>query len=349
MMTKQTLLAHLSAQFGSHPELVATESLGHILSNSVPARQGLSSILQACGLDIGELAQVETEVTGDEGERPDLVCSDQNGSERLLIEAKYWAGLTANQPVTYLRRLPETEDSALLVVAPFERFSELWPELTRRVSEAENMALSDAGTGEEFRWASAGYKRWLLLISWRLLLGTLASRADAAGDVQTVNDIRQLQGLAQLQDAEAFIPVRPEQLGPESPRFILQMIRLVDDVSSHVFETEWAARNGMQRRWEGGLFQYMTLGGFNSWFGLNYDYWAKYRETPLWFGFQGNEYENENVILRKLKPLRRKDPPELIEGELIVPVFVKAGAGHEAVVGSVVSQLEKIADLLRAS
>ena len=112
MTMKQTLLAHLSGVFGRQPELVATEGLGHIISCSEPARHALGAILKAYGLDIGEIARVHTEVIGEEGERPDLVCSDHRGRERLLIEAKFWAGLTANQPVTYLRRLQEPQASA---------------------------------------------------------------------------------------------------------------------------------------------------------------------------------------------------------------------------------------------
>lgn len=99
MTTNRTLLAHLSGTFSYHPEVVATE-VGHILSSSEPARRALETFLQAYGLDIENISLVHTEVTGDEGERPDLVCSDHGRRERILIEAKFWAGLTVNQPST---------------------------------------------------------------------------------------------------------------------------------------------------------------------------------------------------------------------------------------------------------
>ena len=95
---EQTLLAHLSGKFSHQPELVATEALGHILSSSEPSREALRGILQANGLDIGTISSIQTEVIGDEGERPDLVCSDRAGEERLLIEAKFWAGLPSTNP-----------------------------------------------------------------------------------------------------------------------------------------------------------------------------------------------------------------------------------------------------------
>lgn len=350
MTMRPTVLAHLTGKFSQHPELVVTEALGHVLTSSEPAKEALRAVLQSYGLDIGPVARVQTEVIGNEGERPDLVCFDTGGHERLLIEAKFWAGLTENQPVTYLRRLQEPRPSGLLVVAPSLRFEELWPELTRRVSQTDDIELGDTGMDRDIRWAYTGVHRLLIMASWRVLLDSLAVRTSAYGDIQAVNDIQQLQGLADLQDTEAFLPLRPEQLAPEAPRLIRDMIRIVDDASGRIFQTEWAARNRMQRRGEpGGLFQYMTVGGFNCWFGFGHEYWLKYGQTPLWFGFQQHEWnEREEDILLKIESLSLEDPPKYKELEGIIPIFVSTGTPYEAVLDNVVCQLKGIADLLQS-
>ena len=49
----------------------------------------------------------------------------------MLIEAKFRAGLTDNQPMAYLKRLPANTPSALLFVAPAARLTTLWNELRR--------------------------------------------------------------------------------------------------------------------------------------------------------------------------------------------------------------------------
>lgn len=306
--------------------------------------------MQAYGPDIGTIATVQTEVTVDELERPDLVCSDQAGKERVLIEAKFFAGLTDNQPVTYLRRLRDVRASALLVVAPSQRFEALWPELTRRVADTDDIKCSDGGKDEEVRWASTGKHRRLMMTSWRLVLDSLASRTAAAGDLQALNDIRQLQGLADLQDSEAFLPLRREQLGPEIPRLYRHLIRLFNDTTGRIFETDWAGRHKMKKvRYDSRLIQYMELGGFYSWFSLNYDFWARYRETPLWFGFQQTAMrEHEEVILSKLAPLRLKNPPKFVEAERVIPITLLTGAEYSAVLDDVVNQLKEIADLLQS-
>lgn len=350
MAKKLTLLAQLSNTFNQHPELVATEALGHILAGSEPAREALRAILQAHKLDIGKIATVETEKTGDEGERPDLACSDQAGKERLLIEAKFWAGLTGNQPVTYLRRLRDTRAAALLVVAPSLRFEELWPELERRVSETDDIEWTEGGVDGELRWASTGKHRLLMLASWRHLLDRLAARTSAAGEIQAANDIQQLQGLADLQDSEAFLPLRAEQLGPEFPRLHTHLLRLFNDATDRIIETGLAAKKKMKKvKYDSGQIQYMELGGFKSWFGTNNDYWFKYRQTPLWFGFQQIAWrEHEETILSKIAPLRLSDPPRFVEAKRVIPITLLTGVEYNAVLDDVVSQLKEIAELLQS-
>ena len=112
-----TLLAKLAVSFGPRTEDLAVEALGHILAQSEATRRALSDMIAPGGADVGEIAQVRTQATGKEGERPDLAGFDRDGRERVLIEAKFWAGLTGNQPVAYLQRLPANTPSALLFVA----------------------------------------------------------------------------------------------------------------------------------------------------------------------------------------------------------------------------------------
>src|SRR5687768_5612239 len=81
--------------------------------------------------DLTYVGQVGAEGTG----RPDLVGTDPDHVERLLVEAKFGAGLTEQQPGGYLQRLPADADGMLLVVAPSARLPTLWVELLRAVPE----------------------------------------------------------------------------------------------------------------------------------------------------------------------------------------------------------------------
>ena len=345
MTERPTLLARLAGKLSNHPETVATEALGHILSVSEGTREALRGFLKPIGTDLPPIGRVQTEATGDEGERPDLSCRDSEGWERVLVECKFWAGLTENQPVTYLERLPDDRASALLVVSPSRRLETLWQELKRRTGGLE---LHSENRATEMRWAEVDNNRRLVLTSWRHLLEKLA---DASGDPGTLNDIRQLQGLAEQQDSEAFLPLRPEQLEPGFPRLMGHLNRLVDRVSSRILQPDqydWAERKRMQKRWEDGPFQYMAVAGFNTWFGVNFPYWAKYEETPLWFGFQESAWEHEDDIVRKLGSLCDEDHPRYKSEEGIIPIHLKVGVEYDEVVDDVVRQLADIARLLQA-
>ena len=203
---RRTLLAHLAPMFGSQTENLAVEALGHILSGSKAARSALAEVLQAGGAKVGEVAQVRTQDAGEDG-RPDLAGVDQDGEDRVLIEAKFWAGLTENQPGGYLRRLESApQPSALLFVAPAKRTDVLWAELCRQLSKsASDVALDSHRDADGLRSATIGTGRYLMLTSWRSLLDRMATKASAAADSHTETDIRQLQGLAEQQDEEAFL------------------------------------------------------------------------------------------------------------------------------------------------
>ena len=356
---RQTLLAKLAPMCGAQTENLAVEALGHILSGSEAARHALSEVLRSGGAKVGPIAQARTQVTDEESARPDLVGFDQDGKERVLIEAKFWAGLTENQPGGYLRRLKKPsaqQPSALLFVAPATRTDALWDELCRQVPKpASKMTLDSHNKVEGLRSAPVGSGRHLMLTSWRNLLGRMAAEAAAAADSHTETDIRQLQGLAEQEDAEAFLPLKQEELGPQLPRRVLDLIRLVDDVIDCAAETEWAsterrprtakaATYGVWMRFSRAEKIFKHADGL---FGIDYEEWARCRDTPLWLKF-GQTYAAPEV-LRALECLRRKNPPELF-GEagrdVKIPIELPVGKEYNAVRTAVVERLEEIARLI---
>ena len=344
MSTRPTLLAHLSWKFSHQPETVATEALAHILSGSAAARNALGSFLQSHGADVDAVVRVRTEVTGEEGDRPDLACFDADGTERILIEVKFWAGLTSNQPVAYLERLRRNNGSTLLVVAPARRIEPLWWELRRRVREGMEVELGDDRAGSEVRRAAVGNRRVLILTSWRALLEALESRANDAGDMQVVNDIRQLSGLAVRQDSEVF-PLRPEQLGPEFPRLIVRLPRLLDDVYGRLIDMGLVPKKWPNVRVVDGVYRYMILGGCVVWFGARYRLWARFEQTPLWLGF--GEQAGKDGMPRKLEQCLGEEAPEPLSSDDVVPIRVRTGCGYYEVLDDVVAQLERFAGLFQ--
>ena len=198
------------------------EALGYIFAKS----EGARAALREAGAEVGATQRVETRATGEGGERPDLVGLDGRGTERLIIKAKFWAGLTENQPVAYLERLAE-EPSALVFVGPESRRVSLWAELRERVEGAAGLEWRDETRTPGLPSADVGGGRWLLFMSWSMLLGRMASRVSVAIEADAALDIRQTAlprrptgrgsiPAAALRGAGARVPAPPD--GPAAAR-----------------------------------------------------------------------------------------------------------------------------------
>ena len=348
----QTLLAKLAPKFRTNPEDLAVEALGHILSESKSALRTLSNVIEEGGANVGEIDLIRTQATGKEGERPDLAGRSRDGRERVLIEAKFWAGLTGNQPVAYLERLPSNMPSALLFVAPAARIETLWNELQRSVARSQSgITLAQGSEVKELRSANAGGSRYLLLTSWQALLGRMATQAAAASEWRAEKDIEQLRGLAAQQDDEAFLPLRREELGPDFPRRMIGLRRLINEAIDRAINAKFASKEDRKVvNQESGYGQYVRLAAeARPWLGFNFNAWVSYGETPLWLCFWYGDLEQ---VHRALEPLRQKSPSEIFyrpNHSVVVPVELPVGVEYDEVRDAVVKRLKEVADLIRAA
>lgn len=293
-----SLFAHIVPLYGK-TELVATEALRYILEQSEAARNALERMLLDAGVEVGSLARFLTEVSGEEGERVDMVCSDENGTERVLIEAKFWAGLTDNQPNTYLARLSANTHAALLFIAPAQRIETLWPELCRRAEEQHQLLVTpDTPTSEEPRGVSIGDNgHKMLLISWRALLERMESRASKAGDRAVVRDIEQLHGLTERMDSNSFLPIHSDELGQEFPRRMLNFAGLVDDAAQRAMAEGWADAEGLRiTRRSYGHGRNLRIYGVVVWFGIDLEFWADQGDSPLWVHSQDGRWSDPILL-----------------------------------------------------
>ena len=115
----QTVFSHIiQRRFSLVNEDVATEALAFILETSEAARNGLLKLLRGIEPSLPPMRYKTQQVEGTI--RPDM-WGFSEGEPRLFIENKFWAGLTDNQPVSYLQQLATySNPSILLVVAPAE-------------------------------------------------------------------------------------------------------------------------------------------------------------------------------------------------------------------------------------
>ncbi len=348
---KDTLFGHLATRFGTHPENLATEALGYILRRSSHAREALCAMLAQVGVAAPASLTFRNQVAGDDDAQPDLVGLDEAGRQRLLIEAKFWAGLTERQPVTYLGRLPK-DGGALVVVAPGARVTLLWAELVRRCQNAGLSAEQVKPALDEANLLALVDGRKLVILSWRILLDFLVLHLESADDRATREDVVQLRGLCARMDNEAFLPLMSEELTTQVYRRVIQFGSIVNDVAGLLIEKKLANNKGLRSAAANGHYgRYLSLKGVGVFLICDVRKWMKFASTPLWLSVYGRKWRNNDPVpvRQALASLERMNPPRMFmagDGYPTVPLFVPLGEERDGVIKSVLQQVEHVATLL---
>ncbi len=334
MSDHDTLLAYLVPKLTGGVEDAATEALAYILNKSASCRESLAELI---GIDVGDLGRVETQVIAPDQSRPDLVWFDGDNERRVIVEAKFWAGLTENQPKAYIEQLPETEKSVLLFLVPEVRINTLWHTINIRAG-GDGIQLETVGSSSRVPTAEvSGTEQRLIMVSWTRLLNGMLSVAENS---EISADIIQLLGLAQRQDEEAFLPLHAEELGPAFARRIKGIVRLIEDaVVARGARQGWINISGLSTSSLGyGYGRYFRFSEADEVWRLCLDYnqWATGGETPLWLQSGGGVNLAEAIDQSRF----------LVNGSWIA-IYLKTGVEYDDVLDDVVRQLQEIGEAVR--
>ena len=339
MPQESTLLSFIAQRHTIGLEDVATDALFFILSRSSSAREALSEFL---GDEHGPIpiAEAQPWTIDAHGAIPDLACMDEDDNLVALIESKFWAPLTSNQPVTYWRGLPAHKRSVLLFLAPGYRLDpgSLWDELEVRLSDAGH-ELSPADKSDGLIAARSKHdQRRLMLTTWQLLLDRMAQRTKKDGNTQACFEIAELQGLA-ASAIEDDRPIRDENLK-----------QLIAESLQRVVQSKWADTSGLSVG-QGYDFhgRYLRLGGAFAWLGIDYRVVRQMPEQPLWLQVTGGSEDGVCVKLEEARSrLKDWDGPRLAwrSDEVYLPIDLPAGTDRESTLNAIVTQLERIAKLI---
>ena len=341
----ETLLSRIARRHTIGREDVATDALAFILERSPAVRSAFANFLGAGEPEAPAIAKVQTQYSLPNGAAPDLACLGEDGKLLALVESKFWAPLTSNQPVTYWEALPADSHSTLLFIAPAERIdpgklwlSKLWDELEERLNQAGHELASPQKTEYAISApAKSGSNRRLMVTSWETLLDCLAQSALEHRDSQASFEIAELQGLANSVIAGS----KPGRYG--------DLNSLVTDTVNRMVQAGWANTNGLSVGMGNGYWvRYLRLAGAYARFGIYYDE-AKRSNRPLWLAF-GNfgggdpgQVTTEEVRQR-LASISSGEPIGF--AGFYLPIDLLPGGDSEAAFSSIIAQLTDIARLI---
>lgn len=347
---RKTLLGVLANRFPGQTENIATEALLHIVNSSRESKQAFIAFLKQTSCVVGDDLNFTSQAQSDEDSSiPDLIGTNSHGNRNVIVENKFWAGLTDNQPNTYISQLPDS--GLLLFVAPSLRLPTVWAEIKRRVIENGYKLEQDRVITNDFIETKTE-KAILAVTSWRCLLNFLCTRMTTAGDLDTVSDIKQLIGLCDEQDSDAFIPLRSEDLSPVIPTMILRYQALVDAIADNISKQKLIDMNKSSSSY----YYYAkngTKGNNGIYIQFNYYYWLRKCETPLWLLIQeisnGKWYNRLSQEQKtSLSVLEKSNPQKIfhLDYGACIPLFIPLHAEKDEVVRNVVLQIKEVLDLL---
>ena len=332
---------------GWHPERAATIALAHILD--LDASPGMASAFIDLVGETGSLRfdphRVAPDLDQKDDSRPDVTIYDAEEKPRVFVEAAFWGGVPAAQPVEYLRKLPGDLPSGLVYIAPRKRIRSLWRILRERCDGNPEIEVEEAPPTDEAIRARVG-ARALLVTSWAYALETLQRVTE---DPAVEQDIIQLRGLAKRMETAAFLPLEEDEAADAAlARRLLCYRDLVHKIARRLKNDELATDvkysqpSYRMQRDEGCVMR--VHGKFELRFGIELGAWRDSGITPLWCVLTGSE--SFSTLGNWLRIKQRFDGVRSYGDLLYVPVRLKTGIDEAAVIDDAVDRMRRIADVL---
>ena len=345
----QTVFSHIiQKRLSRENENVATEALAYVLNYSKAARRGMMKLLREVVPQMPDLS-FQTQQTEDSS-RPDMWGYDATET-RVFVENKFWASLTANQPVAYLQLLAKSnKPTVLLFVVPEARVQTIWRELARRLSVDVALASDGRDSAGIAHCFSTGKGPTLALTSWVKLIEVLE---DEAKDDQRANsDLFQLRALCRAADTD--VPISAEEVSDQrTPALLLQLSSIVKESVERAINEGSLHKGRLQRQanWER-IGQYATFSnehGAGIWLGIHFDLWKSYGGTPLWAVFSPSEWGRSREVRALLEPWAAQKGVFVASQEdesFVVALDIAFGEEKDQVAKRIVDRLREMATML---
>ena len=267
-----SLLAHLFPRIRGSQEDVATYALGYILEQSSVLNESFTRLIsKKLHISVGNMLSYHCQDADSEFGRPDI-AGYKDGVLSIICEAKFFAGLTSNQPVSYLNRLFGKENSGVIFICPRDRVISLWDKV---VALAEEAGLS----GNEIADDCVDYSGTRMsIVSWSEVLSELLPVATERHP-EMIGDLRQLEGFCNKIESEAFIPFNDDDFSVQTATNMDRYYQVIDEVIT-ILKTHKEldpSTKGLRNspRWQG-YSSYMWLNGK----GISVDFIRKLWKAP---------------------------------------------------------------------
>ncbi len=342
----QSLLGEFYNRIKGSQEDIVSESLVYILKKSLESRKVINQIVKAnTNLNFSDLS-FQTQNVGKELERPDISGKDENGNEVLLIEAKFWASLTHNQPNGYLKRL--NENTVLMFLVPTLRTRTVFEEVKSRIiEEYQDLEIDN----ENLRVFIKSSKQYIFIKSWNEILNAIKAKIEQTNDINLISDLNQIIGLCDSIDQNSFQPITDKDLSPKIPKNIISYYEIVDKVVDELKNrNKGISTKGLVKSPQRyGYHRYFSTAELGMNFSLKLDLWEKCADTPFWLSISvvnKKEWTTTNQLTQSIESLCVKHNLTLVPNSnnkgLFISVKPELFETEDIVIRNLADKIERI-------
>ncbi|VAW65113.1 hypothetical protein MNBD_GAMMA08-2505 [hydrothermal vent metagenome] len=276
---RKSLLSHIAGNFISEYENVANSSIAYLLNEYPASQTTLKQLIEVEEVPSYYVTELSTESNG----RPDITGLDNDGNKVVIIEGKFWANLTENQPVNYLNEL--SGEGKLLFLAPEKRLSSLKLEIEKRLG---------------------GPNSRIIILSWNEFLDLIEKENNKDHNNFLASDLLQLKELCRKMDSEGLPPLSQSDLDPMNGRISFQLTSLLDECHSKLKQWEHCDFNKLQKT--------SSMYGYGFYFKAyeftcrlyfsNHKWYIRDTKTPFWLVIQKSWKDSiqiNNILNKRYK------------------------------------------------
>jgi len=344
---KKSLLGELAERFVTQKENLASEALNIILNKSKEANQAICNEIAKLDERIESNLKFTTQVhSSKDSAIPDLIGYNSKNKSVVIIEAKFWASLTKNQPETYISRLENKVPSVLIFLAPQKRKYSLYMEIISRLKESD-IVFSEKNNESSDKIILNDYHS-ICFLNWNEVLQSIKSKLDESSNVYS--DVNQLIGLCFAIDTDSFIPFSKEEISPMIGKRNIDLCDLVDEVVDYGEKQKHFNTKGLNKGAIKYVYQrYFRIGLYNCRIKFDNKLWYSKANTPLWLeiynegkdNWKDQEFYSKFKI--KFKECQNESPPRLyndsIESPPLIPLYIKSALSKEDLIKDIFNQI----------
>ena len=309
---QKSLLAHIASNFISEYENVANSSIAYLLNEYTSPREALKNILGLDEVPTHYITELSTKSNG----RPDVTGLDINGNKAVIIEGKFWANLTENQPNNYLKELTDT--GKLLFFAPDKRVNSLELEISSRLNQEDGR---------------------IIVYSWNNFLDLVEVENNKNHNAYLASDLNQLKELCQRMDTEGMPPLSMSDLAPMNGRISSHFSDVIDECQPILKKWKHSDFKGTKKtssKYGHGFYfcayDFTCLLCFDS-----SEWFRKDCHTPIWLYIWDSKWKKSEKIIRVLKNFDIKNSYDDAYG-----IVLQTGMDKNQVVNHIVNKTKEV-------